>query len=292
VARVPRSDSELTRESEGRSEALGAREQCSHVSAKKRRERGPPVRAELHKWGAESVRSRRKRARGRRLALLVVLVAISAWAQEKDPGEDALNSKVPRLEVHDGTLFNGIARLSAEPGDLSFSFEFVLAPSHVQAAQPEPIFSVLLENSSVRTILDALCAFDTRYTWSRDKSAINVYPRATVGDGSYLMNRTLPRLDFKGVTNAEDAMFGAVSQLPPPFEQIAFAQAGGDISYSAPWGGTFEGITMRQALNLIARNLGPRGGWVLSGSQDFRTVGFHNRRIHEQSRDPGQEHHE
>lgn len=81
-------------------------------------------------------------------------------------------------------------------------------------------------------------------------------------------------------------MFAAVAHLPPPFEQIAFAQAGGNTTFSTPWRATFENLTLRQAFNLIARNIAPRGRWALSGSREFRTIGFHIQRIHQSPSDP------
>jgi hypothetical protein len=124
-----------------------------------------------------------------------------------------------------------------------------------------------LDNKTIREALTALCNADGHYTWTRDGTTINVYPKETVGDGSYLMNRRLPRLELKDAPTAQDAMFGAVAQLPPPFEQIAFAQAGGNTRFPMPLRARFENLTLRQALNLIARNIAPRAGWVLSGSR-------------------------
>jgi hypothetical protein len=104
-----------------------------------------------------------------------------------------------------------------------------------------------------------------------------------MGDGLYLMNRRIPQLELKNATDAGETVFAVVAQLPPPFEQIAYAQAGGDTSYTAPWNATFREITVRQAFNLLARHLGTRGGWVFNGSNDFRTVGFHKLQIHYRS---------
>ena len=214
------------------------------------------------------------------VTLILTLGALAARAQTQDPEEELLDERVPKFELRDGTLFGGIARLSAESTHLSFAFEYILKAHFHDAPIPEASFSVHLENKTVREVLNTLCGADDRYVWTRDGTTVNVYPKETVGDRPYLMNRRLPRLELKGVAAAEDAMFAAVAQLPPPFEQIAFAQAGGDTSFATPLKATFENLTLRQALNLIARNIAPRAGWVLSGSREFRTVGFHNRRMH------------
>ena len=214
------------------------------------------------------------------LTLLLTLTALGAKAQTADLGKQLLDARVPKFEMQDGTLFGGVARLSAEPTQLSFALEYILSAHPHDPPMPEVPFTIKMENRTFREVLDALCSFDGRYTWSLDGTTVNVYPKATVGDGSYLMNRRLLKLELRGVSAAEDAMFAAVAQLPPPFEQIAFAQAGGNTSFPAPWTSTFENLTLRQALNLIARNIAPSGGWVLSGSREFRTVGFHTQRIH------------
>jgi hypothetical protein len=220
------------------------------------------------------------------LALLPSMGARGAKVQTVDRGEELLDERVSTFEMRNGTLFGGVARLSAEPTQLSFAFEYILMSHLHDAPTPEVSFSIHLDNTTIREVLTTLCRADSRYTWTRDGTTVNVYPKETVGDGSYLMNRRLPSLELKGVPAAQDAMFVAVAQLPPPFEQIAFAQAGGDTSFPTPWRATFKNLTLRQALNLIARNIAPRGGWVLSGSREFRTVGFHNQRIHESQTDP------
>jgi hypothetical protein len=215
------------------------------------------------------------------VTLLLSLGSLGAEAQIVDLAEQLLDRRVPKFEMRNGTLFDGVARLSAEPTQLAFAFEDLLTAHPHDPLPPEVPLSIHLDNGTIRELLTTMCRADGRYTWTRDGTTVNVYPKETVGGGSYLMNRRLPRLELTGVSAAEDAMFAAVTQLPPPFEQIAFAQAGGDTSFPTPWKTTFENLTLRHALNLIARNISFRGGWVLSGSRDFRTVGFHNQRIHE-----------
>jgi len=216
------------------------------------------------------------------LALLLSTGARGATTQTADLGEELLDVRLPSFEIRNGTLFRGIARLSAETAQLSFAFEFALTEHFHDSPVPKASLSIHLDNKTIREALTALCNADGHYTWTRDGTTINVYPKETVGDGSYLMNRRLPRLELKDAPTAQDAMFGAVAQLPPPFEQIAFAQAGGNTRFPMPLRARFENLTLRQALNLIARNIAPRAGWVLSGSREFRTVGFHDRQIQEE----------
>ena len=224
------------------------------------------------------------------LTLFVVTVLILAPAmtggQSDDIGAELVRTRVPKFAVRNGNILDGVAQLSASPTEISFSFEDVLKPTFKVPPLERPRFDVNLENRTISEILDAICHKDGRYTWSRDGLTINVYPQATIGDNRYLMNRRVPRFELKGVKSPGEAVFALVGQLPAPFEQIACAQLGGDTSYPTPWNVSAREVTVRQALNMIARQLGPRGGWVFNGSRDFRTIGFHNRQIHYSSR-PG-----
>jgi hypothetical protein len=195
-------------------------------------------------------------------------------------GASLLSARVPTIIIHNGTLLEGLAQLSVQPVELSLSFEEILKPKASSPPAAEIRFDLDLRNRTISEILDALCSRDRRYAWKLDGFTINVYPQATEGDVAYLMNRHIPRLELKDVKDAGEAMFVVVEQLPRPFEQIAFAQAGGDTSYSSPWTATLADLTVRQAFNLLARHLGSKGGWVFSGSNEFRTIGFHNRQIH------------
>jgi len=174
------------------------------------------------------------------LSLIMLLAASvpSMTAQTADRTEGLLDERVPRFEMQDGTLFGGVAKLSAEPSQLSFAFEFILTAHTHNSLAPETRFSLHLENRTIRELLNTLCSFDDRYTWTRDGTTVNVHPKETVNDPSYLMNRKLPKLEFRGIASADDALFAAVKQLPLPFEQIAVAQAG--ATYRIPHHGTLS----------------------------------------------------
>jgi hypothetical protein len=211
------------------------------------------------------------------LLTVVALATLTAGSggQTADPGATLVSVRVRRLLLHDSTMLEGVAKLSSEHLDLSFAFEDILKAKFSDPPASQRRFDLDLENRTISEILDELCRKDGRYAWTRDGLTINVYPTAVSHDKSYLLNRRLAQFELKGVTNAEQAVFSLVSQLPAPFEQIACAQAGGDTSYANRWNGVLRGLTVRQAFNLVARNLGVRGGWIFSGSQDFRTIGFH-----------------
>jgi hypothetical protein len=204
-------------------------------------------------------------------------------------GSSPLAGRVQSIIVHNSTILDGLAQLSAQSSELSFSFEEILKPRFNDPEALQVRFSLDIRNRAVREVLDALCERDPRYTWTADGTAVNVFPRAVEHDGSYLMNRNIPQLELRDQKNAGEAAFAVVAELPPPFEQIAYAQAGGDISYAAPWHARLRNVTVRQAFNLIARQLNTRGGWVVSGSLEFRTIGFHNGPILYRSPEPGKE---
>jgi hypothetical protein len=186
-----------------------------------------------------------------------------------------LELKIPRFELNDQTLFDGLAALSSNVKSLAFGYEKVLRLKFSEPPTPEPRFSIELQNQTVREILDNLCKMDARSTWSLEGSTINVYPRATVGDSSYLLNRKLGKLVLRGITDIDQGLLAIHRQLPPPSEQVATMQVGGDTSYPAkPWTVTFTNLTVRQAMNRLAAHMGPRGSWILSGSQDFRAFSF------------------
>lgn len=214
------------------------------------------------------------------ILLFFTVTALCARDSQMEPGPTALASRVPSFHLQHATVFDGVAELTTIQSDLSFSFEEPLKAKSTDPPIPQAFFDLTLENRTIGEILDALCGKDTTYTWSRDGIMLNIFPRSVLSNSSYLLNRQVLPFQMQGATQAEQAVFAIVAHIAPPFEQIAYAQAGGDTSYSVPWGPTFRGLTVRQAFNLTAIQLGPRGGWVFGGSEEFRTIGFHKGRIH------------
>jgi len=185
------------------------------------------------------------------------------------------DAKIAHFEVVDRTIFDGLASLSVATESLSFGFEEVLRDRFKDAPKQHPRFTVRLEQKTVREILDVLCKMDSRYVWSEDGETVNVYPRETVADADYLLNRHLNQLEIQDIKSVDGGLLAIARQLPPPTEQIAIAQVGGSLSYSNPWSAQLHNVTVRQAINVLASRLGPRGSWTFSGSRDFRTFSFH-----------------
>ncbi len=206
--------------------------------------------------------------------ILIVSAPLSP-GQLPDAGQRILEIRVAHFELKDQTLFDGLAQLSSSVKSLAFGFEKFLTAKFTDPDVSYPHFSIDLADKTVREILNELCKMDSRYTWSRDGRTINVYPRATVDDPSYLLNRRLEKLALSGVTDIQQPLLAIYQQLPQPRENIGIVQAGGDITYpSKPWTVTLANLTVRQAMNRIAAHMGPRGSWILSGSRDVKAFSF------------------
>ncbi len=211
--------------------------------------------------------------------LLLVSVSASFAAEEEEKlakTSDELNRPFGKLELHRETVIDGAARLT-EVSDIGLSVEVPLASS-LNAPPPRlEELSATLDGGRVRDLLDGLCELDRSMAWSADGDMVNLFPRKTVSDSSYLFNRRVSILRFSQVRDAGEAVLQAVAQLPGKKEQIAHMQVGGSTAFPKPWSATFTNITIREALNRIARQLGPTYGWKVQGSQDFRWIMFHQR---------------
>jgi hypothetical protein len=118
---------------------------------------------------------------------------------------------------------------------------------------------------------------DRRYTWSVDGSSANIYPRETVGNSSYLLNRELDSIALKNVNGPSDAL-ATLSKLVPD-EQLGIAGIGMGVNndYPEPWNAVFNYLTVRQLMNRLSEHSGPRGGWIWSGSKGQRFFAFFER---------------
>jgi hypothetical protein len=192
-------------------------------------------------------------------------------------GEKFLENKLSAFELRNETILDGLWKLARGPVPFSFGFEKPLKEKISDPEPPDLPLVLQLQNKSIREILDTLCQADARYTWSFHAGTVDVFPRAVVGDDSYLLNRKLSRFELKNATNVQNGLLAIVRQLPPPLEQIAQAQAGGDDPYPPePWSITLEDVTVRQVVNKLAAHGGPYGIWIFGGAKDFRAFGFFN----------------
>lgn len=212
--------------------------------------------------------------------LWLILIPLSCDLQ---PGqtEDPLDKIMQGFQLQDETILDALARINAATG-LSVSVELILKDNLSDHEVEYPRLNSLVNGGQTKKILDAICALDARFTWSRYKNTINVYPRRSIGAGDkYFMNRRLAHIEIKESLDPAQAVFQTVSRLPGPLEQIAFMQTGGEVGFPRPWNLSLNGVTVRQAFDEIAEHLGKGYGWTLSGAKNFRVIRFHARLITE-----------
>lgn len=106
---------------------------------------------------------------------------------------------------------------------------------------------------------------------------MNVFPRDSEQDKSYLFNQILETVNYAGAPDAQKAVFQTVAQLTGPKQQIAILQSGISIAFPHPWTASFKNITVREAIDRIAQQLGPTYAWQFGGGNDFRVITFHRR---------------
>jgi hypothetical protein len=210
-------------------------------------------------------------------ALIVVSLGIATVrGQEPVVSADPLQQRVPSITLGNQDVIDGAAILSQNIG-LAVSVEHELGVSMSDAAHQPRVFNTTVGPGTVSEILDGLCTLDQTFTWKRTGNMINLLPRSVANDPSYLLNRKIDDLRFQDVREADDAVMKMVDQLSGTREQVAVMEVGTSLAFTRPWSTAVHNVTVREALNLIASQLGPTYGWQFSGARDFRIVIFHQR---------------
>jgi hypothetical protein len=237
----------------------------------------------LNKLGTNSMKLPKCALKYSALLLAITSSLLGAQAPGRQSGAEGgsknkfLETKVPDFELKNQPLLDGLWLLARGTVPFGFGFEKALKQRLSDPEIADPPLTLQLKDKSVSEILDVLCQADPRYTWSADGSTVNVFPRAIINDPTYLLNRKLARFELKNATDVQNGLLAIVRQLPPPVEQIAQAQVGGDDPYPPePWTVTFANLTVRQVANRLAAHGGPYGIWIFGGSRDFRAFGFFN----------------
>lgn len=210
-----------------------------------------------------------------RLLLMFLILSRCGYGQTTQTGNEnersasPLNYRVAHFQVADSTLIEALSKLSLEPIEgLHLGIEEVLRERFSGVPDRSIRFSLTLENASVRDIVETLCQIDSRYAWSTDGPSINVFPRETIGNSSYLLNRDLEEVRLDKIANPYEVLTPLAKLLPE--EQLGYAGIGGGSSYPEPWSTSFKQLTVRQLMNRISEHIGPHGGWIWSGSKDDR----------------------
>jgi hypothetical protein len=211
----------------------------------------------------------------RTVVLTVATLCAIAGAQVEPLINSVLDRRVAVFDLTDATVIDGFSKLSAEPiSGLHLGVEEILRARWPDMPIPPVKFSLKLQSATVRGILDALCQHDNRYQWSVDGSTINVFPQDSLRDVTFFLNKKIPQIELTGVPNPEEALTPLARLLSD--EQLGYAGAGGDSSYTQPWTTRFDDVTVRQFINRISEHIGPRGGWILNGSKEQRLFFFFN----------------
>jgi hypothetical protein len=194
-----------------------------------------------------------------------------------------LDVKVAHFDVDDAILRDGLSELSSKNlKGLHLGFEEILRDKiqdEVRAQSPR--FSLHLQEKTVREVLDELCRLDIRYAWSQNGATINVYPRATADDTSYLLNLLIDKIVVSDISNPDQALTPLSKKFPDQY--VGYFPPGlGNDTYAEPWTATFEGLTVRQFIDRLAEHMGPETSWVWQGGKDERMFtfvkgGFHTR---------------
>lgn len=129
-----------------------------------------------------------------------------------------------------------------------------------------PRFTATTSGVTLAEALDWLCTLEPQYTWSRDGTTINIFPRATVEEKNYYFTRKLSDLVFREERNAYDAVEKVFKPVSTPKEAVI--QWTGVRDYQTPYSATFKDITVREALNRLVQHVAPTEGWMVFGNRE------------------------
>jgi hypothetical protein len=208
--------------------------------------------------------------------LSILLLLDPVRCQLPAASDDPFARQVPSFHLTDQSVIDGVAMLS-QFTDIAFAVEFPLGGT-ISAPAPTPAtVNAMVGPTTLGSALDRLCELDRKFSWRRIGNTAHIFPQAMEQDPTYLFNRKIDLLSFKDEPGAQEAVFHAVAQLAGPKQQIAVLQSGPPLGFSQPWTAKFKDITLREAFDKIAQQLGPTYGWQFGGAADFRVVTFHER---------------
>jgi len=114
---------------------------------------------------------------------------------EDFPNTPVLSNRVAHFDLTDATFVDALSKLSFEPiAGLHLGIEKIIRDKSSEPTDGSIRFSLSLHDVTVRD------------TWSTDGSSINIYPRETVGNSPYLLNRELDLIALKNINGPSDAL--------------------------------------------------------------------------------------
>ena len=227
------------------------------------------------------------------LFITILACAVSIFAQiprndqaTRVTAKSLLDVKIDRFDITDAILRDGISELSLKNVDsLHLGFEEIIRNKIQDDPRGESShFTLHIQDKSVREVLDELCRSDARYTWSEDGATINVYPRATTADSSYLLNLQIDKMVLTNIPDPNQALTPLSKRFPE--QQVGYAGPSlGDYTYTLPWTTVLENLTVRQFINRIAEHMGKHTSWVWQGSLQERMFTFLQGGFHASARE-------
>jgi hypothetical protein len=184
---------------------------------------------------------------------------------------DPLEQKVESFEIRDETIGEALGQVN-QSFDISISIEGVLPD---EGTVTNPKLSANMRNVTLAEVLDRLCVLDARYGWTRDGNNVNFFPKASLSDPNYFFNRTLADLHFHDLRRVGDAVIAVDRQASDPGGGVIYMGIGQKQGFAEAWTASFSSITVRQALNRIAQQLGPTYGWQIGGTTKAKLIVFH-----------------
>ncbi|MBZ5535675.1 MAG: hypothetical protein LAO31_06935 [Acidobacteriia bacterium] len=200
--------------------------------------------------------------------MLWFLSPLGLRGQGSKPNEstvDLLQQPIQELTLKDQYFMDGIVKLDSLASGLGFSVEYIL-PSPEAPRPVDPRFTAKITAVTLSEALDWLCRLDPRYTWSRDGTTINVFPRASLEEKNYYFTRKLSNLVFRDERNAYHALPKILKPISSPKEAVITWS--GVRDYQTPFNASLTNITVREALNRLIQHLSPTEGWMVTGNQE------------------------
>jgi len=182
-----------------------------------------------------------------------------------------LDKQTDDFILEQGTIVDGLSKLSFA-AVLHLGIEEIPREELSDPPDRTTEFSMHLHNKRVRDVLDALCQMDARYTWSKDGETINVYPRYSIADSTYLLNLRIERLVLNNVQDATDALTPLSHQFPD--RQLGYIGMAINTKYSEPWTTKLDDLTVRQFINRISEHMGEGSVWIYQGGHDSMMFWF------------------
>ncbi len=210
------------------------------------------------------------------LAILSTLAIPGGFAIRSQDTLDPLDKRLGGFELLNETFVDGLAKIDGQT-ELGIAVELPLKERLSDANISYVRFTSRVPGGTIQDVLNYLCSLDPRFSWSRYKQIINVYPRNTsvLGD-KYFMNRRLSDTIVE-ISDPAEGIFSTTAALAGSLEQIAFSQSGALPGFSRPWSFSSDGRTLREAFDEIALHMGTGYGWTLGGANEFRVIRFHAR---------------